>query len=211
MFAQLASPVPNLAATLSTQAEEDADDDNVSFLRTRLPTPPLQSDTRETQTARETAMPETNPVPLRDARSGQVIPRTDAEHRRMRRAVAATAEATARYSQERVGVETTYARRMSQQPSQGYLGWAPGSSDDEEGSNTELRNGGEGYVNNGLLEGGNANSELVDRSSQFYEWSSRMRELRMARSSRRELSQLLGTYQQVSRWHFVLVLVLAHH
>ena len=195
MFAQLASPVPNLAATLSTQAEEDADDDNVSFLRTRLPTPPLQSETREIQTPSETAMPENNAVPLRDARSGQVIPRTDAEHRRMRRAVAATAEAAARYSQERVGVDISYARRISQQPSQGYLGWAPGSSDDEEGSNTELRNGGEGYVEHGLSEGGNAKSGLTDRSSQFYnEWSSRMRELRMARSSRRELSQLLGTY-----------------
>lgn len=91
----------------------------------------------------------------------------------MRRAVAATAEAAARYSQERANLEPTYADRISQQPSQGYLGWAPGSSDDEEGSNTELRNRGEG-------------------SSQFYnEWSSRMRELRMARSSRRELSQLL--------------------
>ena len=174
-FAQLASPVPNLAATLSTQAEQDANDDNVSFLRTRLPTPPLQSEAREHQPLTETAMPEANtPPPLRDARSGQVIPRTDAEHRRMRRAVAATAEAAARYSQERASeVELTYADRVSQQPSQGYLGWAPGSSDDEEGSNTELRNRGEG-------------------SSQFYnEWSSRMRELREARSSRRELSQLL--------------------
>ena len=114
----------------------------------------------------------------------------------MRRAVAATAEATARYSQERAAVDLTYAHRISQQPSQGYLGWAPGSSDDEEGSNTELRNGGEGYVikmvstrTEKLIFG------LTDRSSQFYnEWSSRMRELRMARSSRRELSQLLGTY-----------------
>lgn len=121
-------------------------------------------------------MPETStPPPLRDARSGQIIPRTDAEHRRMRRAVAATAEAAARYSQERASVvESAHADRISPQPSQGYLGWAPGSSDDEEEeSHTELRYGGEG-------------------SSQFYnEWSSRMRELRMAQSSRRELSQLL--------------------
>lgn len=33
-FAELASPVPDLAATLTTQAEQDANDDNVSFLRT---------------------------------------------------------------------------------------------------------------------------------------------------------------------------------
>ena len=175
-LAQLASPVPNLAATLSTQAEQDAEDDNVSFLRTRLPTPPLQADSREDQRLRQTPMPHTStPPPLRDARSGQVIPRTDAEHRQMRRAVAATAQAAARYSRDRASiVEPTYADRISQQPSQGYLGWAPGSSDDDdEEFNTEFRYGGEG-------------------SSQFYnEWSSRMRELRMAQSSRRELSQLL--------------------
>lgn len=173
-FAQLASPVPNLAATLSTQAEQDAEDDNVSFLRTHLPTPQPPPDVRESQRLRETSMPETRaPPPLRDARSGQIIPRTDADHRRMRRAVAATAEAAARYSDRASIVEPTYADRISQQPSQGYLGWAPGSSDDEDESHTEFRYGGEG-------------------SSQFYnEWSSRMRELRMAQSSRRELSQLL--------------------
>ena len=117
-------------------------------------------------------MPHTStPPPLR----GQVIPRTDAEHRQMRRAVAATAQAAARYSQDRVSiVEPTYADRISQQPSQGYLGWAPGSSDDDdEELITEFRYRDEG-------------------SSQFYnEWSSRMRELRRAQSSRRELSQLL--------------------
>ena len=175
-FSQLATSVPNLAATLSTQAEQDADDDNVSFLRTHLPTAPPYHEEARRQRLRAAPMSGTHtPPPLRDARSGQVIPRTDADHRRMRRAVAATAEAAAaRYLHDRANVvEPTHADRISQQPSHAYLGWAPGSSDDGDESNTELSQGSEG-------------------SAQFYnEWSSRMRELRMARSSRRELSQLL--------------------
>ena len=38
----LASPVPDFAATLTTPIEEEANDENVSFLRTRIPAPNMQ-------------------------------------------------------------------------------------------------------------------------------------------------------------------------
>ncbi|CAD6585450.1 MAG: hypothetical protein ASARMPRED_002166 [Alectoria sarmentosa] len=102
-LARLASPVPNFAATLTTQAEQDAEDANVSFLRTEVP---------DIQASR-----------LRDD-AGE-------SRRRMRRAVDAMAEPRI-YTPaqlEELGSLSTYSDRMSQQV---YHGWAPGTSDDEQ-------------------------------------------------------------------------------
>lgn len=185
-LAQLASPVPNLAATLSTQIEHEADEENVSFLRTRLPTPPPPLDESESyypiasRSSRSTYMSESStPPPLRDARTGQVISRTDSEsQRRMRRAVAAARQAY--QSLDDNDAEPSYASRVSRQSYPSYSGWAPGSSDDESDSQS-------------VLPGGSQSSAQL-----YNEWSSRMRELRSARSTRGDLSRLLD---QVSETH----------
>ncbi|KAF6237158.1 hypothetical protein HO173_004626 [Letharia columbiana] len=109
-LARLASPVPNFAATLTTQAEQDAEDANISFLRTELP---------DNQGSR---------------------PRDDADEsrRRMRRAVDAMAEPRV-YTPaqlEELGSLSTYSDRISQQE---YHGWAPGTSDDEQENRPEGR------------------------------------------------------------------------
>ena len=106
----MASPVPNFAATLTTQAEQDAEDANISFLRTEMP---------DDQASR---------------------PRDDAgeSRRRMRRAVDAIAEPRV-YTPaqlEELGNLSTYSDRISQQE---YHGWAPGTSDDEQENRPEGR------------------------------------------------------------------------
>ena len=151
------------------------DDENVSFLRTRLPTPPTHFDGRtanfiEPGTLRRTQMPDSGSLPSsRDARTGQVISRTDTEsQRRMRRLMAAQ-----QASYHDSTAEPNWPSRVSGQSHPSYSGWAPGSSDDEE----------EPYP---LLSTGTQSSAQV-----YNEWSSRMRELRAARSTRGDLSQLL--------------------
>ena len=178
---RLASPVPNLAATLSTQIEQEANEENVSFLRTRLPTPPptLEDSSRHPTRIHSgftgaIDMPETNtPPPLRDARTGQIISRTDSEsQRRMRRAIMATRPVHPPTDDH--GSEPSYASRMSRQSHPSYSGWAPGSSEDEEEDSQPV------------LPGGSQSSAQI-----YNEWSSRMRELRSARSTRGDLSRLL--------------------
>lgn len=109
-LAQLASPVPNFAATLTTQAEQDAEDANLSFLRTEIP---------NDQASR---------------------PRDEAgeSRRRLRRAVDAMAEPRV-YTPaqlEELGSLSTYSDRVWQQE---YHGWAPGTSDDEQENMSEGR------------------------------------------------------------------------
>lgn len=107
-LARLASPVPNFAATLTTQAEQDAEDANITFLRTELPDDPA-------------------PRPRDEAGESR---------RRMRRAVDAMAEPRI-YTPaqlEELGTLSTYSDRMSQQE---YQGWAPGTSDDEQENRPE--------------------------------------------------------------------------
>ena len=175
---QIARPVPDLAATLSTQVEQEANEENVSFLRTRLPTPPPILDEISpypipSGSTRPLEMPETRtPPPLRDARTGQVISRADSEsQRRMRRAMMATRPV--HQQAEEHDSEPSYASRVSRQSYPSYSGWAPGSSEDEEDSQP-------------ALPGGSQSSAQI-----YNEWSSRMRELRSARSTRGDLSRLL--------------------
>ena len=109
-LAQLASSVPDLAATLTTQAEQDAEEDNISFLRTELP------DEEDRPTYDEVAE----------------------SRRRMRRAVDAMVEPrvyTPTQLQELGELqEASDANRLMRQQ---YNGWAPGTSDDEEERQTE--------------------------------------------------------------------------
>jgi len=174
-LAQLASPVLDLAATLATPHEQEADDENVSFLRTRLPAPPTDFDDSTADfvdpgmsRTRQMPSPATIP-PLRDARTGQVISRTDSESQRRTRHSTAAQQA----SSHGTSVEQPWASRTFGHNYPGYAGWAPGSSDEEEEPFPVLSNN-------------------TQSSAQVYnEWSSRMRELRAARSTRGDLSHLL--------------------
>lgn len=173
-LAQLASPVLDLAATLATPHEQEADEENVSFLRTRLPTPPHEFDRRADFS--EVGMPWTTRIPtsatippLRDARTGQVISRTDSESQRRARHLMAAQQATSHGT----NAEPTWTSRTFGHNYPAYAGWAPGSSDEEEEPQPVLPNN-------------------TQSSAQVYnEWSTRMRELRAARSTRGDLSHLL--------------------
>lgn len=115
-------------------------------------------------------MPDSNTLPpLRDARTGQVISRTDSPSR-LRRSVPLQQS-----TQEEDYSDMPGLVRIGGPNPPSYTGWAPGSSDDEEEEQP--------YP---------PLSENTQSSAQVYnEWSSRMRELRAARSSRADLSQLL--------------------
>ena len=105
---QLGSPVPDFAATLTTQAENDADDDNVNFLRGH-------SSRRR-------------PAFLTSEEFERI--NNDAQ-RRIRRAIAGLR----RFNPEQhpdvsEGTDTTYGNRVPHQ--QSLYDWAPASSDDED-------------------------------------------------------------------------------
>lgn len=158
-LAQLASPVLDLAATLATPQEQEADDENVSFLRTRLPTPAADFHDHpagliDPATSRIARMPHSAAIPpLRDARTGQVISRTDSESQRRMRSSMAAQQVTS----HNTDVGRTWASRITGQDRSSYAGWAPGSLDDEE----------EPYP---LLSNNTQSSAEV-----YNEWSSRMR------------------------------------
>ena len=120
-LAELASPVPNLAATLTTQAEQDdANEENVSFLRTRLPRPVSSARTPHDRQS------------ISHHQLGMDSAEQDWEsQRRMRRALEA-----ARYlpSHPPAGDDATFeSLDLTQVPEYlQYHGWAPGSSEDED-------------------------------------------------------------------------------
>ena len=133
---ELASPVPNFAATLITQAEEDANDENVSFLRmptsrsheddselaSRLHLPPtFSSNIEHRRTWAETTA----------ARGSAVEPQ-----RRTRPA------ANRRFNPTQQLLDGASSSALSvMQDGLGYQGWAPGTSDNEtEDSQTTLNN-----------------------------------------------------------------------
>ncbi|KAA6407846.1 MAG: hypothetical protein FRX48_08197 [Lasallia pustulata] len=119
-FAELASPVPDFAATLTTQAEQDAHDDNVSFLRT-----PLGSNEDLSAIHRER--------PRQPFLTTEEFEQIDTEsQRRMHRAVARQRRYTPFQLQQLAEHQesTRVTRTAPQQP--GYNGWAPGSLYDEE-------------------------------------------------------------------------------
>ena len=97
--------MPDLAATLTTQAEQEAEDDNLSFLRSEIP----------------------------DDDDSSTYDDANESRRRMRRAVNAMVEPrvyTPQQLQELGDLqEPTYADRLSRQE---YHGWAPGTDDDDE-------------------------------------------------------------------------------
>ena len=116
---QLASPVPDFAATLTTQAENDADEDNVSFLRARSR---HHSDFTSSHSGRRRP-------PFLTTEEFERI-NTDAQ-RRVRRAIAGLRRYNPEQRQELAGVhDTRYGNRVPQQ--QSLYDWAPASSDDEE-------------------------------------------------------------------------------
>lgn len=110
---QLARPVPNYAATLTTQAENDADDDNVSFLRSRI----VDLD----------SLPRRRPQFLSSEDFDRI--NTDAQ-RRIRRAIAGLRRYNPEQRRELGNInDATYGNRVPHQ--QSLYDWAPVSSDDE--------------------------------------------------------------------------------
>lgn len=109
-LAQLASSVPDLASTLTTQAEQEAEDDNISFLRTQLP----------------------------EDEDRSVYDEAGESRRRMRRAVDAMVEprvyTPAQLQELGEMQEASDTGRVMQRQ---YHGWAPGASEDEEETHTE--------------------------------------------------------------------------
>ena len=113
----LAGPVPDLASTLTTtQAEQDANDDNVSFLRNQIPQSDMDRVYRD-QLRRE-----------RDYRLAQH--RGSESQRRMN---ASTAINERRYSSSELRDLQDRALSLSQRSHAAYQGWAPhdGRSDSE--------------------------------------------------------------------------------
>ncbi|MCJ1401188.1 hypothetical protein MMC11_004400 [Xylographa trunciseda] len=134
-LAQLASPVPDFAATLITQAEQDANDDNVSFLRTPMST--FSGGPSESQGRRRSPY-----LSAADFDNPSVRDHAEREsQRRMRRAVLQHRRYTPSQLHEldqslgstqgmpaapTPGLATQHSRN-----SVGYQGWAPGTSDNE--------------------------------------------------------------------------------
>ncbi|MCJ1479747.1 hypothetical protein MMC13_008433 [Lambiella insularis] len=130
-LAQLASPVPDFAATLITQAEQDANDDNVSFLRTPLSTfhtAPTDSGLTDIRSRRRSPY-----LSAADFDAPSVREHAEREsQRRMRRAVLQHRRYTPAQLHEidpQRG-DATAPRTAIRQPV-GYQGWAPGTSDNE--------------------------------------------------------------------------------
>lgn len=116
-LAELASPVPDFAATLTTQAEQEADDDNVSFLRT--------------QAGLVTSSSRAPPLlPMPNFSDGALNTANTESQRRMRRAIEAVA-AHRRYTPAQLqqlgnSQEATPSTPPLQAESH-YQGWAPES------------------------------------------------------------------------------------
>lgn len=119
-LAELASPVPDFAATLTTQAEQDADEDNVSFLRT-----PLGSNEDLSSIHRER--------PRQPFLTAEEFEQIDTEsQRRMHRAVARERRYTPFQLQQLADHQDPSRSTRVLPPQLGYNGWAPGSLYDDE-------------------------------------------------------------------------------
>lgn len=120
-LAELASPVPDFAATLMTRSEQDADDENLHFLRTQ---PSAVTSSSRLQ----------NWTPLTMSSEHFTSENTES-HRRIRRVIEAVA-GNMRYTPAQLqGLGDSHENGYSSQgPSGGsqYHGWAPGSSEYED-------------------------------------------------------------------------------
>ncbi|KAL8654442.1 MAG: hypothetical protein Q9226_003430 [Calogaya cf. arnoldii] len=119
----LAGPVPDLASTLTTtQAEQDANDDNVSFLRTHIP----QADSAIT-----TSMDRLYREQLRRERELRLAQHRGSESQR--RMHTGTASNERRYSSSELRELQDRALSLAQRSNSGYQGWAPqdGRTDSE--------------------------------------------------------------------------------
>lgn len=124
-FEAISSPVPNFAATLTTsQAEDDANDDNVSFLRTRLRTPP--SSGNPSTRSRQEPHPSAGHFE-RLLREHRIEQRFHDMNRRL--PIVRHVDSTSNQS-------SNYTNRNPQR--QSLYDWAPGSDDEEDDS--EFRN-----------------------------------------------------------------------
>ena len=116
-LAQLASPVPDFAATLNYA--EDANDENVSFLRTPADD---SEDTDSDDGTRRRLYTTTN-----DFRHGHA--QREVQRRAMRRAVLQTRRYTPAQLREFIDSQESLSTSQTLRQQDSYQGWAPGSSD----------------------------------------------------------------------------------
>ncbi|KAL8772988.1 MAG: hypothetical protein Q9209_002008 [Squamulea sp. 1 TL-2023] len=135
----LAGPVPDLASTLTaTQAEQDANDDNVSFLRTQIPQSETGVGSNMDRLYREQLRRE------RELRLAQ--PREGESQRRLHTGMASNDR---RYSPSELRELQERALSVTQRSNSGYQGWAPqdgrGESENQHGLPTMSRSSAEFY------------------------------------------------------------------
>ena len=123
-MAELASPVPDFAATLITPAEQEAHDENVSFLRT--PIPPSVQESFDNSSRRRSAY-------LNSSDVAQVGSTTDRDRERQRRFRRSTQQQRQRIPAHLQGLNThrdsAPIGQVATTAPEGYQGWAPGSAD----------------------------------------------------------------------------------
>ncbi|MCJ1284114.1 hypothetical protein MMC26_003445 [Xylographa opegraphella] len=120
-LAQLASPVPDFAATLITQTEQEANDDNVNFLRT--PISSFNSGPFEPPGRRRSPYLSSADFDNAERDSQRRMRRAVLQHRRYTPSQLHELDQSLGSSQ---GVPTALS-----QNSVGYQGWAPGTSDND--------------------------------------------------------------------------------
>ncbi|KAL8863572.1 MAG: hypothetical protein Q9178_000253 [Gyalolechia marmorata] len=135
----LAGPVPDLASTLTTtQAEQDANDDNVSFLRTPIP---------QTDVVVTSSMDRLYREQLRREREFRLAQHRESEsQRRMHTGMPSNDR---RYSPSELRELHDHALSVTRRSSSGYQGWAPqdarNESDNQHGLPTMSRSSAEFY------------------------------------------------------------------
>ncbi|MCJ1432213.1 hypothetical protein MMC27_001569 [Xylographa pallens] len=128
-LAQLASPVPDFAATLITQTEQDANDDNVNFLRT--PMSSFNSGPSEAPGRRRPPYLSAADFDNADRDSQRRTRRAVLQHRRYTPSQLHELDQSLGSSQ---GIPTAPPQGLAAPLSQysiGYQGWAPGTSDND--------------------------------------------------------------------------------
>ncbi|MCJ1384645.1 hypothetical protein MMC17_007763 [Xylographa soralifera] len=128
-LAQLASPVPDFAATLITQTEQDANDDNVSFLRT--PMSSFNSGPSEASGRRRPPYLSAADFDNAERDSQRRVRRAVLQHRRYTPSQLHEIDQSLVSSQGMPTAPTQGLVTPLSQNSVGYQGWAPGTSDND--------------------------------------------------------------------------------
>ena len=184
-LAEITSPVPDLASTLRTQAEQEINDSNLRFLRSRPPTPPYRYGSSRLSPERHPPVRNMPSPPELSNLSSNSWRTTDQEARNNVPSFRARNENLRQFRRQIPGWEAYWLDQHNAE-TEPYRGWAPGTSEDP-----------------------SQHQSVPPRSNmssaQLYnQWSSRMRELRSNRageSNNERRQELLRTAREMSRFH----------